>query len=110
MEGTNYVYQTATGLDQVMPGTPRTFQVNMPNVGNNFATSIEVTNWRFGPPQMQFPLQVSATDTTEVTSVTIEAGKMYTITVSGDYNNSGKVSAWISAETDIDADELGGKW
>jgi hypothetical protein len=110
MEGTNYIYRTATGLEQVAAGTPRTFQVNMPNVGNNFATSMEVTNWRFGPPQMQFPLQKSSTDTTELGSKTIEAGKMYTIVVTGDYNNDGRVRAWISAETDINADELGGQW
>ena len=41
---------------------------------------------------------------------TIKAGKMYTITVTGDYNNDGRVRAWISAETDINPDELGGKW
>ena len=71
---------------------------------------IEVTNWRFGPPQMQFPLQKSSTDTTEAGSITVEAGKMYTVTVNGDYNNDGSVHAWISAEPDINADELGGQW
>jgi hypothetical protein len=103
------IHTTATGLTNIMSGTPRTFQINMPRVGNNYAESIEVFNWAFGAPGFEVPLQTSSSDTTLVTRLEIERDKMYTVTVTGDHN-AGTLRAWISSTTDIPQNELAGIW
>jgi hypothetical protein len=92
------VQTTATGLTNIM--TNRTFQINMPNVGQSYAESVIVSNWQFGPDGDEVTLQAGENDTTPVTSKEVFQNKMYTVTVSGDMNVNG-IKAWISGETDI---------
>jgi len=111
----SYVRKTASGLENTMSGNPRTFQIEMPKVGtNNYATSVSVSNWKFGPTGFEVALQKGDNDATLLgtagyTSQTIEQGKMYTINVSGSHNN-GTLKAWISDETTINQNEMGGTW
>jgi hypothetical protein len=99
------VHKTASGLENIM--TQRTFQIDMPKVpgSNNYADSKTVANWKFGPTGDEVALQVSASDTAEKGSFTIERDKMYTITVTGDHNTS-SLRAFISGETTIDTSEF----
>jgi len=110
MEGTN-VHRTASGLENIMNGNPRTFQIDMPKAGegNKYADSVVAANWKFGPSGFEVALQTSETDETAVTSLTVERDKMYTVTVTGNHND-GNLKAWISATTDIPTNELGGSW
>jgi len=110
VEGTN-VHKTASGLENIMSGNPKTFQINMPKAGegNKYVDSIEVANWKFGPSGFEVALQTSATDATVVTTKTIERDKMYTVTVTGSHND-GNLKAYISNTTDIPSSELGGTW
>jgi hypothetical protein len=110
MEGTN-VRRTASGLENIMSGNPRTFQIDMPKAGegSKYADEITVANWKFGTTGFEVALQTSETDATPVTSLTIERGKMYTITVSGSHNDD-TLKAWVSNTTDIPSNELGGTW
>jgi len=109
VEGSN-VRTTASGLENIMSGTPRTFQIDMPKAGvNNYAASITVANWKFGPTGFEVGLQTDETNNTLLSSITIEQGQMYTITVSGDHND-GSLKAWISEETEIPQSELSGTW
>ena len=110
VEGTN-VYRTASGLENIMSGNPRTFQINMPKAGegNKYADSIVVGSWKFGPTGFEVALQTSETDSTAVTTQTIERDKMYTVTVTGSHND-GNLKAWVSGTTDIPKNELGGTW
>jgi len=112
LEGTN-VRKTASGLENIMSGNnnTKTFQIDMPKAGDNnkYADSIVVGNWKFGPSGFDVALQTSETDPTVVSSLTIEQGKMYTVTVTGDHN-SNTLKAWLSNTTDIPANELGGSW
>jgi len=110
MEGTN-VYRTASGLENIMSGNPRTFQIDMPKAGegNKYVDSIVVANWKFGPTGFEVALQTSETDTNPVTNLTIERDKMYTVTVTGSHNDN-TLKAWISNTTDIPTSELGGTW
>jgi hypothetical protein len=108
VEGTN-VHRTASGLENVMSGTPRTFQIDMPKINNKYEDSVVVANWKFGATGFEVALQISETDNTTVTSMTIERDKMYTITVSGSHND-GNLKAWVSSITDIPVSELGGIW
>jgi hypothetical protein len=110
MEGTN-VRRTASALENIMSGAPKTFQIDMPKAGegNKYADEITVSNWKFGATGFEVALQTSQTDATPVTSLTIERDKMYTITVSGSHND-GSLKAWVSNTTDIPASELGGSW
>jgi hypothetical protein len=108
VEGTK-VWTTVSGLSNIMSGTPRTFQIDMPSVGNNYATSRQVSNWSFGPSGFAKALQTSESDATPLGTFTIEEGKMYTITVSGDFN-ANTLKAWISSTTDIPSSEIGGTW
>jgi hypothetical protein len=110
LEGTN-VRKTASGLENIMNNSTRTFQIDMPKAGegNKYADSLIVGNWKFGPSGFDVQLQTSETDATAVSSLTIEQGKMYTVTVTGDHN-SGNLKAYISNTTDIPSSELGGSW
>jgi ABC-type uncharacterized transport system YnjBCD substrate-binding protein len=110
VEGTN-VRRTASGLENIMSGNPRTFQIDMPKAGegNKYADSIVAANWKFGASGFEVDLQTSETDDTKVTSLTIERDKMYTITVSGSHNDN-TLKAWVSDTTDIPSNELGGTW
>jgi hypothetical protein len=110
VEGTN-VHKTASGLDNIMSGNPKTFQIDMPKAGegNKYADSVDVANWKFGASGFEVPLQTSATDDTVVTVLTIERDKMYTVTVTGNHND-GNLKAYISNTTQIPANELGGSW
>jgi hypothetical protein len=109
VEGSN-VRATASGLTNIMSGNPRTFQIDMPKAGNNtYADSIIVANWKFGATGFEVGLQTDEDDDTPITSLTIEQGKMYTITVSGDHNDD-TLKAWISDTTDIPQNELSGTW
>ncbi|MDR2595807.1 MAG: hypothetical protein LBC76_00660 [Treponema sp.] len=110
VEGTN-VHKTASGLENIMSGNPKTFQINMPKAGegNKYVDSVEVANWKFGASGFEVALQTSATDDTEVTTYTIERDKMYTVTVTGSHND-GNMKAYISNITQIPANELGGAW
>jgi len=110
MEGTN-VHRTASGLENIMSGNPKTFQIDMPKAGegNKYADSVDVANWKFGPSGFEVALQTSATDNTVVSTLTIERDKMYTVTVSGSHND-GNLIAYISGTTDIPSSELGGTW
>ena len=108
-EGTK-VYTTASGLENIMSGNPRTFQIDMPRIANNkYDDSIVVANWKFGAIGFEVPLQISETDNTPVASMTVERDKMYTVTVTGDHN-ADTLKAWISNTTEIPANELGGEW
>jgi hypothetical protein len=110
VEGTN-VRKTASGLENIMSGNPKTFQIDMPKAGegNKYADSVEVANWKFGPSGFEIALQTSATDATVVSTMTIERDKMYTVTVTGSHND-GNLKAYISNTTDIPSSELGGTW
>jgi hypothetical protein len=109
VEGTN-VRKTASGLENIMSGNPRTFQIDMPKMGENkYADSIVVANWKFGPSGFEVDLKKGETDAGKETSLTIEGNKMYTITVTGSHNEN-TLKAWISNTTDIPTDELGGEW
>jgi len=110
VEGTN-VHRTASGLENIMSGNPKTFQIDMPKLTgtNNYASSVVVANWKFGPTGFEKALQTSETDATPLTTLTIEGNKMYTITVTGSHND-GTIKAWISTITDIPSNELGGTW
>jgi hypothetical protein len=98
------VHKTASGLENVM--TERTFQIDMPNVGENYADSKDVANWRFGPVGYEVPLQVSASDTTEKGTFIVERDKMYTITVIGDHNTAAGIHAYISGVTSINTSDF----
>jgi hypothetical protein len=110
MEGTN-VHRTASGLENIMSGNPRTFQIDMPKAGegNKYVDSIVVANWKFGPTGFEVVLQTSETDDTPVTTLTIERDNMYTVTVTGSHND-GNIKAYISNTTVIPSNELGGTW
>jgi len=109
VEGSN-VRATASGLTNIMSGNPRTFQIDMPKVGNNrYADSITVSNWKFGATGFEVGLQTDEYDDTPINSLTIEQGTMYTITVSGSHNDS-TLKAWISNTTEIPQNELSGTW
>jgi len=110
LEGSN-VRKTASGLENIMNNVTRTFQIDMPKAGegNKYADSIVVANWKFGPSGFDVPLQTSESNPATVSSLTIEQGKMYTITVTGDHNNE-TLKAWVSNITDIPVNELGGNW
>jgi len=108
VEGT-YVYSTASGLTNIMSGSPRTFQIDMPKVANKYSDSVVKSGWQFGPAGFEVDLQTSETDATKLTSLTIERDKMYTITVTGSHNE-GTLKAWLSNTTSIDSSELGGTW
>jgi len=102
------VRTTASGLTNIMDN--RTFQIDMPKVGNNtYADSVTVGNWKFGPTGFEVALQTDENDSTPVTSLTVEQGKMYTITVTGSHNDN-TLKAWISETTDISQDDIGGTW
>ncbi|MCL2832400.1 MAG: hypothetical protein FWD78_04445 [Treponema sp.] len=108
VQGTQ-VQATATGLENIM--TTRTFQIDMPQVPgtNSYADSVTVSNWGFGPTGFEKELQNSESDDTPVQSLTVERDKMYTITVTGNFNN-GTLKAWVSNVSDIPSSELGGTW
>jgi hypothetical protein len=109
VEGSN-VKATASGLTNIMSGNPRTFQIDMPKAGNNsYADSVIVANWKFGATGFEIPLQNGENDATPVTSLIIEQGKMYTITVTGDHNLS-TLKAWVSSTAEIEQNELSGTW
>jgi len=109
IEGSN-VRTTASGLENIMNAATRTFQIDMPKAGvNSYAASVTAANWKFGPTGAEVGLQKSETDNTLLTSITIEQGQMYTITVTGDHN-AGSLKAWISEETAIPQTELSGTW
>jgi len=110
LEGTN-VHKTASGLENIMNGAPKTFQIDMPKAGegNKYVDSVVVANWKFGPSGFEVALQTDETDDTAVTTLTIERDKMYTVTVTGSHND-GNLKAWISNITDIPTSELGGTW
>jgi len=109
VEGTN-VHKTASGLENIMSGNSKTFQIDMPKVaGDKYADSVVAANWKFGAIGFEVALQTSETDSTAVTLLTIERDKMYTVTVTGSHND-GNLKAWISNTTDIPASELGGTW
>ena len=107
-EGSN-VRATASGLTNIMSGTPRTFQIDMPKTGSRYAESREINNWKFGPSGYEVALQTSSSDPTPLGTITIRGNKMYTITVTGDHNADG-IKAWISDETDIPTEDLAGTW
>jgi len=113
-EGSN-VRKTASGLENIMNDNPRTFQIDMPKAGNNtYAEKVTVSNWKFGAVGFEVALQKGADDTTLLgsagfTSLDIEQGTMYTITVSGDHN-AGTLKAWISETTNVPQNEIGGAW
>jgi hypothetical protein len=100
------VHETASGLFNVMDGKEMTFQIDMPEVGKNYADKKDVANWKFGPEGYEVPLQVSATDTTEKGTITIERDKMYTVTVIGDHNTAVGIHAYISDERSIDTSDF----
>jgi hypothetical protein len=108
VEGT-YVHKTASGIENIMSGNPRTFQINMPKVGQKYDDSVVAANWKFGAIGFEVGLQTGENDATPVTSLTIERDKMYTITITGNHNN-GTLKAWVSNTTDIPASEIGGSW
>jgi hypothetical protein len=109
VEGTN-VRKTASGLENIMSGNPKTFQIDMPKAaGDKYADSVVVANWSFGPSGFEVALQTSETDSTPVTALTIERDKMYTITVTGSHNDD-NLKAYVSSITDIPTGELGGEW
>jgi hypothetical protein len=109
MEGTN-PRRTASGLENIMSGNPKTFQIDMPKAaGDKYADSITVANWTFGATGFEVGLQKGENDSEKVTSLTIERDKMYTITVSGSHND-GTLKAWVSNTTDIPTNEIGGTW
>ena len=109
MEGTN-VHRTASGLENIANGTPRTFQIDMPKVaGDKYADSVIAANWKFGATGFEVALQTSETDTIPVSSLTIERDKMYTVTVTGSHNDN-NLKAWVSSTTDIPTNEIGGAW
>jgi len=111
VEGTN-VRKTASGLENIMSGSPRTFQIDMPKAGegNKYADSVVAGNWKFGPSGFEVDLQTSESDNTKITSLTIEQGKMYTITVIGNHNDNAGIKAWVSNTTEIPVGEIGGAW
>jgi len=110
MEGTK-VRTTVSDLYYINNGDPITFQIDMPKAPgeNKYADFITVSNWTFGPDGHEVKLQTSETDATELTSLKIEQGKMYTITVTGSHND-GNLKAWVSNTTEIPVGELGGTW
>jgi hypothetical protein len=107
-EGT-YVYSTASGLTNIMSGSPRTFQIDMPKVANKYDDQVVKSGWQFGPAGFEVGLQKSAEDETAVDTIEIKRDTMYTITVTGDHN-AGTLKAYISSEKQIDSSELGGEW
>jgi hypothetical protein len=50
-----WIYVREAGLEKVM--TQRTFQIDMPKVGKNYADGKDVVNWRLGPTGYEVPLQ-----------------------------------------------------
>jgi hypothetical protein len=109
VEGSN-VRATATGLENIMSGAPKTFQIDMPKAGNNtYADSTTVSNWKFGATGFEVGLQTGENDSTPLSSLKIDQGKMYTITVSGSHNDN-SLKAWVSNATEIPQNELSGTW
>jgi len=100
---------TASGLAIIMQGYPITFQIDMPRVLNTYLDSISVASWKFGPPGFEVDLQAGENDDTPLGLLTIDKGKMYTITVSGSHND-GTLKAWVSETADIPQNELSGTW
>jgi hypothetical protein len=108
LEG-NDVRSTASGLKVINNGNPKTFQIDMPERNFGYADSKVAANWRFGRTGFEVALQTSETDATVVTSMTIERNKMYTVTVSGSYDDN-TIKAYVSDISDIPASELVGRW
>jgi hypothetical protein len=95
-------HTTVTGIYNIMPNDQYRFQIDMPSTGNTYADSRTVSNWKFGPTGYEVALQVSESDTTPLTTLTIERDKLYTVTVTGDRNTPGSIHAWIDDGTPID--------
>jgi hypothetical protein len=109
LEGSN-VHTTASGLTNIMSGNPRTFQIDMPKAGNNtYADSVTIANWKFGATGFEVGLQTGENDSTPLSSLRVEQGKMYTVTVSGSHNDN-SLKAWVSNTINIPQDELSGTW
>ena len=108
IEGTS-LRTTASGLEYIMPGYPTTFQIDMPKIFAAYMDSILVANWKFGPSGLYVELQKGENDGTPLGSLTVERGKMYTVTVSGSHND-GTLKAWVSETADIPQNELSGIW
>ena len=108
IEGTS-LRTTASGLEYIMKGYPTTFQIDMPKIFATYMDSILVANWKFGPSGSYVELQKGENDDTPLGSLTIEKGKMYTVTVSGSHND-GTLKAWVSEIADIPQSELSGIW
>jgi hypothetical protein len=106
IEGGN-VRETATGLTNIMNGNPRTFQIDMNRIGNNFSESREFNNWRFGVTNYEVALD-PVRSVVPVNPLVIERDKMYTIRVTG--ATALTVEAFVSAVTIIDSNELAGEW
>jgi hypothetical protein len=79
----------------------------MPKVGENYADSKTVSNWKFGPPGYEVSLQVSDSDNTEKGDITIKQDMVYTITVTGDHTTDVGIHAYISDEQPIDTSNSG---
>jgi len=109
-EGTTY-RTTPSGYSNISNGTTSNiyFQIDMPKQGNTYASSTVVSNWKFGAPSQEVALQKGENDSTLLGALTIEQGKLYTITVSGDHNSTG-IKAWVSNTADISANDIGGEW
>jgi len=105
----SHVYTTASGLTNIMNGNIRTFQIDMPKVGTKYEDSVVVSNWRFGATGFEVSLQQDEDDSTEVTTLTIERDKMYTVTVTGSHNDN-SLKAWISNITIIPSEDIAGEW
>jgi len=90
---------TPSGMRNVMTGQNIYFQIDMPKVGNVFGEKITATNWSFGP----------GINNATLASTDIYAGKLYTVTITGDHNQ-GPLIAAISEGVDIPQDELAGEW
>ena len=108
VEGT-HVNATVSGLTNIMNNNPRTFQIDMPKVGNGYASSRTVSDWSFGPPGFEKPLQKSENDAANAGAMSLKENTMYTITVTGNHN-ANTIKAWISNETTIPQSELAGTW
>jgi hypothetical protein len=99
------IKKTLSGLENFPASRQITFQIDMSKIGNNYADSRIVSNWKFGPVNYEVSLQAGQNDTTPVTSLTIDRDKAYTITVTGNHNQ-GTLKAWISDERNIDVSDF----
>jgi len=97
---------TVTGQTDIMNGSPGIFRINMPKLGNSYAESMTVNNWRFGPLAEFVALTGDVYPDLQGT-FEINQDKIYTVTVTGNANEANSLKAWVSDVADLPLDLTG---